>query len=422
MIWACVLVLQPVGFGQGEPEKDGRYYEAQARRDYSAKNYSSFLANISKAAELRPNHPRLMYNLAAAYALNGKSDEALAELSILSEMGLVMPAARENSFAVLYESTRFKEIVAAFERNKGKVGEASEAFTIKERGLIGEGVAYDAKTDSYFVSSVHKRKVLRVDRHGGVTEFVSAVQGLWAAMGMGIDSKRRVLWIATSAVPQMVGLTPADNGLAAILKIDLANGKLLGKYVLDNRDAKHVLGDLTLNSNGDVFTTDSLTPVIYVLRRNSDHLEPFLIDRRFSSPQGLAFSADERWLFMADYGSGLFAIDTRSREVRPVSPPQNVAQLGIDGLYTYQGELIGVQNGVNPHRVVRIRLSDDYRGIKAFRVLCANQPAFDEPTLGVVVNNQFVFVANSQGGKIDDNGKLAADDQLRDLVLLRLRL
>src|SRR5258705_91885 len=120
-ISVCLLVIQLVCFAQGgEQEKDGRFYEAQARRDYSAKNYTSFLENISKAAELRPNHPRLMYNLAAAYALNGKSEAALTELSILSEMGLVMPAARENNFASLRESSRFKEIVAAFEGNKAK--------------------------------------------------------------------------------------------------------------------------------------------------------------------------------------------------------------------------------------------------------------------------------------------------------------
>jgi hypothetical protein len=411
-----------VCFAQGEPEKDGRYYEAQARRDYASKDYSSFLSNISKAAELRPNHPRLLYNLAVAYALNGKSEAALDELARLSEMGLVMPAVRENSFAAMKESSRFKEILAAFERNKSPVGEATAAFTFSEKGLIAEGLAYDKRTGSYFVSSAHKRKIIRIDRAGTATDFVTAVQGLWAALGMKVDNERRCLWVATAAMPQMVDFTAADDGLSAVLKIDLASGKLLKKYVLENREAKHALGDVTLSKNGDVFTTDSLTPAVYVIRHDNDRLESFLADRRFGSPQGLAFSDDERWLYMADYGSGLFAIDTRTKEVRAVTPPPNVTQLGIDGLYFYRGDLIGVQNGVNPHRIVRIRLTEDQRSIRDFRVLCANHAAFDEPTLGVIVDTQFLFLANSQWGKISDDGKLAAAEQLRDPMILKLKL
>jgi len=418
----CLLLIHLVCLAQVEQPKDGRYYEAQARQAYAAKDYPAFLLNITKAADLRPNHPRLMYNLAVAYALNGKPDEALASLARLAEMRLVMPAARDENFGALRESTKFREIIAAFERNKANVGEATEAFTITEKGLITEGLAYDQQTGSYFISSVHKRKIVRVDRNGKATDFATAEQSLWAAMGMKVDTEGRCLWVTTAAIPQMIEFNPAENGFSAILKFDLASGKVLKRYVLENREAKHVLGDLTLSKNGDVFTTDSLSPAIYVIRRGSDRLEPFMVDRRFSSPQGLAFSADEKWLFMADYGSGLFAIETKTREVQPVSPPASVTQLGIDGLYFYEGDLIGVQNGVNPQRVVRIRLSTDKRSIVDFRVLSANNPVFDEPSLGVIVNDHFLFLANSQWGKISDDGKLAAEEQLRAPVVLKLKL
>ena len=56
-----------------------------------------------------------------------------------------------------------------------------------------------------------------------------------------------------------------------------------------------------LNSKGDVFASDSITPGIYKLNRESDSLELFLANDAFVNPQGLAFSADEKRLFMADY-------------------------------------------------------------------------------------------------------------------------
>jgi sugar lactone lactonase YvrE len=424
MIAASALAfgLQLVCFAQSDQPKDGRYFEAQARQSYAAKDYPAFLFNISRATELRPNHPRLLYNLAVAYTLNNKSDEALATLERLTAMGLVLPAAKEVIFSPLRDSARFKTIVAAFERNKAPVGESTEAFAVDEKGLITEGLAYDADTGDYFISSVHKRKIIRVDRSGHASDFATAEQGLWSVLGMRVDAKRRCLWVASAVMSQMLAFRPAENGGSGILKFDLATGKLIKKYVLENREPKHVLGDLVLSSNGDLFTTDSLSAAIYVIHRDSDRLELWLTDSRFSSPQGLAFSADEKWLFMADYGSGMFAIETGTKNLYAITAPANVTLLGIDGLYFYQGDLVAVQNGVNPQRVVRIRLSRDQRNAAEFKVLCANNPVFDEPTLGVIVGQEFLFVANSQWGKISDEGKLAPEEQLRGPVILKLKL
>jgi hypothetical protein len=66
-----------------------------------------------------------------------------------------------------------------------------------------------------------------------------------------------------------------------------------------------------------------------------------------------------------------------------------------------------VQNGVNPQRVVRLFLSKDLSRVERFETVAANQPAFDEPTLGVLVKDHFYFIANSQWGALDEQGRLA---------------
>jgi sugar lactone lactonase YvrE len=275
---------------------------------------------------------------------------------------------------------------------------------------------------TFFVSSVHKRKILSVGKNGEVKTFASEQDGLFSVLGMSVDAKHRILWVTSTAFPQMVNYKKEEDGTSAVFKFDLRTRKLLKKYVLSNATKKHALGDLTIQSNGDVFTTDSLSPAVYVIHPQKDEIELFLEDPAFGSPQGLAFSESEEHLFMADYGTGLFDIDVKTKKVTHLAPLAGATLLGIDGLYFHQGSLIGVQNGVTPQRVVRLSLSKDLGRVERLEVLEANNPVFLEPTLGVLVKDTFYFVANSQWPLIDDNGKLAADDKLQDPVVLKIKL
>jgi hypothetical protein len=52
----------------------------------------------------------------------------------------------------------------------------------------------------------------------------------------------------------------------------------------------------------------------------------------------------------------------------------------------------------------------------------AANPAFQEPTLGVVVEDTFYFVANSQWNRFDDQGHLPPAQQLQEPLILALPL
>ena len=140
----------------------------------------------------------------------------------------------------------------------------------------------------------------------------------------------------------------------------------------------------------------------------------------FISPQGLDFTPDQKQLFVADYSKGVFLVDLKTKKVTDIA--SDFTLLGIDGLYYFKGSLIAVQNGVNPNRVIKARLNKDLTRFDRFETIEANNPVFDEPTLGVVVKDSFYFVANSQWGTIDDNGKLAPADKLKDPTILKVKL
>ncbi|HVG34103.1 MAG TPA: hypothetical protein VM911_13525 [Pyrinomonadaceae bacterium] len=426
MSLACLFKTEHAGMpsvlAQGEQARDYRYYVEQATKTYKEKNYSAYLENMKMALELRPNHPRLMYNLAGAHALLGNKREALLWLSRVAGMGMIYRAERDTDFDSLKESPEFKAILKKFEENKLPINHSSTAFTIPEKGLITEGIAYDPSSETFYISSVRKRKILSVGKDGAPKNFATERDGLWSVLGMKVDAGRRRLWVTSAAVPQMENYREEENGRAAIFKFDLASGKLLKKYELPNRPDKHLLGDLVINSAGDVFATDSVSPAIYRIDHGKDELELFIKGEPFVSAQGLDFSEDEDELFVADYSRGVFVIDLRTKKYFNLAPAPDSTLLGIDGLYFYKHTLIGTQNGTNPQRIIRLHLSKNYKSVERLEILEANNPLFDEPTLGVRVKDTFYYIANSQWESVNNKGELAPAEKLREPVILKVKL
>jgi hypothetical protein len=126
-------------------------------------------------------------------------------------------------------------------------------------------------------------------------------------------------------------------------------------------------------------------------------------------------------LFMADYLKGIFSIEMKTRKVSLVTPGASMNLLGIDGLYSYRGGLVAVQNGLQPNRIVELVLDSSTSRVLRFKVLEANNPLFDEPTLAVIVNDSLFYIANSQWSTVDDKGQLAGAEKLRDPVILKLK-
>src|SRR6185295_13208552 len=162
-------------------------------------------------------------------------------------------AGEDTDFASLKESAEFKDILKRFELNKAPLINSVPAFTLHEKGFIPESVAYDSKTKTFYLGSVYQRKIVAIDESGAAKDFATEVAGLWSVMGMKVDVARRVLWVCTAAHQQMTNFVPEENGNSAILKFDLQTGKLVKKYLLTNKPKPHWLGDLVLNSAGDVF-------------------------------------------------------------------------------------------------------------------------------------------------------------------------
>lgn len=403
---------------QESPRRSYLSYYGRGMEAYQKKDYAAYLENFREAVKLAPAHPAVIQNLARAHALVGNREEAFFWQDRLSDLGVGHDPGDDPAFATFKSTAEYQKYLEDFRRKNTHVGKSRLAFTIRERDLIPEGIAYDPYERNFYVGSTHKSKIVRIDRTGRVTDFTSEKQdGLWGVLGMKVDAGRRTLWVCSAATPE----TGADVGYSGVFKYNLRTGKLIKKYVVDNTPQPHLYNDIAIASNGDVYFTDSSGGAVYAIMTEKDEIEALTEPGQFIYPNGITLSGDEKSLFVAHFG-GIAAIDLASKAVGPISHPDNVAIAGIDGLYSYRDNLIGIQNLTGAGRVVEIQLSPDHRTVKGLKVLEANNPSFIIPTTGAIVGGDFYFIANSQLRNVNQDGTIPSPEKLRYVIILKATL
>lgn len=361
-----------------------------AREAIQAKDYAKLHATLLELKPLLPGNPRIAYNLAASDAMLGNRANALAELRSWAGMGLVYDLAKDDDFSSLREAAEFVTVLREIDEHKKPVAHSAPAFTLPEKDLIPEDVAYDPKTRRFFVSSVRQRKIVTTDGK-------QFAQADWSVLALRADAKRRILWASTGWVPNCEACVAADEGKTSLLAFDLDSGAL--KQRIESPE-KGLLGDMTMSRDGAIYVSEGIHGAVFQLRVGSKQLERLDVPGEFPSPQTPALSADEKTLYVADYVRGIGAINLSTHAVEWLQPADGIALSGIDGLYVHGGSFLAVQNGTTPPRVIRFSLD-----LKKQEVIEANTPGLGEPTHGVIVGNDFYFIANTGWGEYDQKGK-----------------
>jgi sugar lactone lactonase YvrE len=295
----------------------------------------------------------------------------------------------------------FDDLVAAVRRDFPAIAQARLAFVTEEKDLIPEGLAYDAKQNLFYLGSLNRKKIVKIDAQGRVSDFVPADRyGLLPVLGIRLDPADGTVWANTFE----------DAGRTELVHFDSA-GKLLGRFAPKD-GAKHGFNDLVVRKNGEVITTDSLNNKVFRLDPQSGAFLALPVYRTLFYPNGIALADDERSLYVAD-AVGIVKIDLADNSSRDVDPGPRNTTAAADGLYWHNGSLIAVQNGMGSPRVAAFRLSSDGNRVTRVTVL-ENRTQFTTlPTTGAIRGNDFYFIANSQidnlnGDKIMDVTKLAA--------------
>jgi len=386
---------------------------------HQIKDYVHMEQDVEKLLRFLPDHPRIWYLFAVAKLGHGDRDGALQALRHIAEMGVYIDIRSDPELSPLRAMPEFSALEKRFSLALKPVGSATVAFQLKEPDFIPEGLAYDTLSGDFFVGSVHLRKVVRV--HNGVPyNFADGDSGLWSVLGIKPDSAHRVLWVVTSALPQMEGYDDSLRDRSALYAFDLMSGQRLAVYKPSD-NGPHAFNDLTIATDGGVYVADGEGGV-YVLAPGTKTLQPLIPKGALRSSQGLALSADGRLLYIADYSRGLFAYDLTSTQLTHLTAPADINTTGLDGLARHGSDLIATQNGINPQRVLRLSLTQSGLAIATGSVIEANDPLVPEPTLEDIVGDTLYVVANSQWSRFDEKGVLAPASRLEVPRIVKLSL
>ncbi|HEU5292466.1 MAG TPA: hypothetical protein VFU05_17585, partial [Cyclobacteriaceae bacterium] len=288
-------------------------YYAQAREAYKGGDFVKFYDMTVKANELHPYHQGALYYRGVAAALTNKPDEAIKFLRDAVLVNAQFDLSIEE-LKSLSGQKDFETLKALQQDLRSSIVHSDTAFTVKDRTLHLESVAAGEKDGVFYLTSIHRRKILKVNEKGNVTDFTKTGQdGTTSLLGIKVDKTKRVLWACSSPMPEMENFD--TTSVSSVVKYDLRTGKLLAKFTPDASVKSSVFGDLILNKKGEVFISDTQTNTIYKVNETTQKLETYFTSQEFWNIQGITFSDEERYLFIADYIKGVFRYDTQTREL-----------------------------------------------------------------------------------------------------------
>lgn len=286
---------------------------------------------------------------------------------------------------------------------------------ITETPLVAESIAYDAKTQTYFLSSINNRVILAV-KDGKTRAFVDPQAG--SLTGIALDPAARTLW-ACSAVSKLGKeyMRPDEKEHSEVIAIDIDAARVRRTVPFPDPDAQHFCDSVAVNANGDLFITDSGQNAICLLPKGAQTITKCVETYGRVYPQGVVPLGATKVL-VAGYAAGIGELDTSAETWRKIKAPPDTDLRGIDGLSGTKNCLIGIQNGGKPAKVMIMHLNPKKDAIDTVITVKTDPPELDEPTWGTIAGDRFVFIGNSQNETFRIKGPTA----MKPTMLLEFQL
>jgi sugar lactone lactonase YvrE len=270
-----------------------------------------------------------------------------------------------------------------------------DTISFTKPALYPEGVDYDAANHRFLVTSLHEGIVGTVTPDGNYAPLFQDPH-MVSAIGLRIDAKRDRVLVCNSDPGVSLHTSKETQGkLAGLAAFKLSTGELI-KYVdlgALSDGGGHFCNDIALDKDGNIYATDSFSPIIYKIDSNY-HASILVQDKRFTG-QGFNLNGivvKDNYLIVAKDNSGeLFKF--------PLEDPAkfkeiNVGQklVGADGLVMKSdGSLLVIANA-NTNKVFRLVSDDDWNSAK-ITTSVDTKDVFS--TTGVEINGS-VYILNAR--------------------------
>lgn len=391
----------------------GALRDARGRSDWAA-----YRAAAQRIKELLNASPQSRLESARAEVRAGNASGAMEDLTAYVRMGQASAALETlPDFAPLRQQKAFDTVRASMADNRRVVARSTVAFRVPDAGLLAEDIDFDPSAKRFLISSVLQHRIVATAGEGPLVE-VAASPSRWPILGLKIDTKRELIWATEVAIDDFEIVPKADQGRSAVLCFDLKTGRLVKRIEGPRPSA---LGDIALASDGGIVVSDGDQGGVYRVAPGKDEL--VRLDRGdFISPQTAAVAADAMRIYVPDYVRGLGVLDLTTKQVRWLPTADRFALDGIDGLYLAGRQLIAVQNGTSPARVVTFSLDSGATHVVAERVIERATATLGDPTHGVVVGDNFYYIANSGWDVLGANGVVKPGTKMSEAVIMKWKL
>jgi len=400
IILACASlpVLAQTSAGEDLPDNVPALL-VKANKAYASEDFTTFRSALEALHELRPNNSEYMYQLVIAHALLDEKSQAYDLMLSMQRQGLAYDFTTTDKTANIRGTEVFDYVNDLMKRAAEPTGESEPVFTLPGDVKLPEAFTWDESRQKFLIGTMAEGQVLAVGKDGQVEELLKADadNGLWGVVDILADPPRNRLWVTSADIPGFARFNPKDKGRSALLEFKLDTLELVRSYPVPVDGYVHVLGNMALAPNGDLFVADRALPLVYSKPADSEKLEPMLVLKDMISQRGLAMQPDGRIMYVADREMGITVVDVAGKRAGFLKKPDTLNLGGIDGLYLKDNAIIIIQNGIRPQRVMRLQLNASGTEVESVRPLAVAQPEFDFPSFGSLVGDDIYYFASSQG-------------------------
>ena len=294
-------------------------------------------------------------------------------------------------------------------------------ITFKAPKVYPEGVAYNAKTRTFYVSSVKDPTLGSVDAAGNYKPFYQD-KALKSSYGMKVNASQNQLWVCTGDA-NYSDYSDSDNykKMIRLIAVDLSSGKKVQDINLSKLyNGKHFANDLAFDDKGSAYITDSYSPVIYKIDaqgKASVFAENEMFKGKDIGLNGIAYNP-QGYLITVNNGNGdILKVDLANPKMVTKVKIDNLFP-GADGLlWDAQGNLILIQNkGVD--KAYQIASTDGWQTAK-IKAATSITDRFQNPTTGVMQGGK-IYLLNAKLNELTDPTKKPSDEFSLQQVVFKL--
>lgn len=361
---------------------------------------TSDIASYEALAQAFPNSAALRLRLMRAHLSAGDEAEAIAIARALGAEGYSFDAASRDALANLIRTAGLPRWFHDLEANGNPVTASETVARIPHDIRLPEAVLHDPVHDRLFAATIVSRSLFY--SKAGEPFRAVAIRDAGSLGGIALDEARGLLWVSSGTLPQTPRPDTAFRGVIAIDRVTLEERRRVPL------PAGVSVGDIAVGPDGTVYTSDPVAGGIWVATPGQAAMQAFIPPGTFRSPQGIAVRPDNGSLYVSDYGYGLAQVIIRSRHVYRMRSAVPMMLDGIDGLWLVGNELVAVQNGTSPKRIVAMQLGQGVGVIASQRVIEQAHPDWTEPLGGAVMDGMLTYIGNGQWDVYGEGGVTAA--------------